>query len=187
LERWRERPQMRTIPLTKGKCAIVDDEDFEWLNKFNWSAYFDGHNWYADRYRGIKMHREIMGLKKGDSIKVDHINHDTLDNQRHNLRLCSQCQNNCNRAANKKSTSMFKGVSWKKGKLYKNRQYNGIWVAQIKVGSKSIHIGQFVNEIEAAKAYDGMAKKYHGEFAYLNFRTNAALKKQIEEMKQLTP
>jgi len=97
-----------------------------------------------------------------DGLFADHINHNTFDNRKANLRPATQTQNNRNRRKfSGQSNSKYKGVYWKK--------HIKKWVAQIGVNRKVIHLGCFKKEIDAARAYDEGAKKYHGEFASLNF------------------
>ena len=158
----------RRIPSTRGKYAIVDPEDYERLNKYKWYAISSENTFYARRsvktgkyQKVIRMHREV--LKVPDGIFVDHINHNGLDERKANLRPATRAENNYNRRRVKKpgATLRFKGVSWHK--------YTKRWVAQIGFNGKRITIGYFDNEIEAAKAYDRAAKKYHRDFAVLNF------------------
>lgn len=158
----------KEIPLTQGKVALVDEADYDQLSRFKWCASKEHGPWYAVRRiysrSGKKimqrMHRQILGLQPGDKRQCDHVNHNGLDNQRHNLRICTCSQNHQNRIS-KHGTSRFKGVSWDK-----ERQR---WSVQIKVREKSLHPGRFKSEIEAAKAYDEAAKKHFGEFARTNF------------------
>jgi len=153
---------MKQISLTQGKYALVDDKDFGYLNQWKWFASFDGCNWYACRKGGvIKMHRVILGLQKGDKQKVDHINHNGLDNCRCNLRICTQAQNCQNRKPYKNSSSKYKGVSW--------YSITKKWRARIKLKRKEIHLGYFDSETLAAKTYDEKAKILFGDFAKLNF------------------
>jgi hypothetical protein len=159
---------MKEIKLTQGKVAVVDDCDYEELSKHKWLAQKNGNTFYAERgvrvdgkKTNIKMHRQILGLTKGDGKVIDHVNHNGLDNQRHNLRVCTNTENNCNQQtrSNPKS-SKFKGVSRNKGK--------GKWRAYIKVNQKNIHLGRFTSELEAAKAYNLAAVWHFGPFAHLN-------------------
>src|SRR6187402_2249722 len=106
---------MKQIPLDKGKMAIVDDEDYEWLSSFLWRAHNPrgkvGNSFYAlTGYRGITMHRLLTLCPKG--LQVDHINGDTLDNRKSNLRICTAQENIRNRkpVITKRSKSKFLGV-----------------------------------------------------------------------------
>ena len=160
---------MKRIPLTQGKFAIVDDEDYEDLMQFKWCAFKSGNNWYAKRdirnsdgkRRQERMHRHILGLKYGDKHLTDHISHNGLDNRRAKIRICTNSQNCRNRQPHKDSASQFKGVTW-----HKDRKK---WQSRIYAIGKKISLGLFCDEIEAAKTYDIAAIKYFGDFAYLNF------------------
>ena len=165
----------RRIPLTQGKYAIVDPEDFERLNKHKWYADKRSNTFYAIRCVGprrkikyIRMHREV--IHPPDHLVVDHINHNGLDNRKANLRHATRAQNNRNRLiiVRKNSSSKYKGVNWNKSKKK--------WRARIHVDGECIFLGYFKDEIEAAKAYDKAAKKYYKEFASLNFPDNATEK-----------
>lgn len=160
---------MKEILLSKfgknrGKyVALVDDEDYEWLNQFNWHAHAMGNRVYAERQvEGEKrkvgqfMHWDIMGHKM-----IDHIFGNGLDNQRANLRPCNKSQNmmNSNKVIHK--TSKYKGVYW-------HKEHNK-WVAHISDNGKQKTLGDFMDEIEAAKAYDKKAVEMFGEFARPNF------------------
>lgn len=91
----------------------------------------------------------------------DHINHDTLDNRRDNLRICTVSQNNMNRKKSRKTqSSIYKGVCW----YARSRK----WIARIKYYETKYHLGYFDSEIEAAKAYNNKARELFGEFAKLN-------------------
>jgi len=161
---------MQKIQLTQEQVALVDDRDYGWLNQWKWCAMWDSKRsvFRAVRKRGgrlVLMSREICGLGKDDKQVGDHRNHDTLDNQRHNLRVCTQQQNTYNRKkglhCNRKCSSVFVGVYWHKN--------NKRWVSRIKHNGTDIHIGSFDSEIEAAKARDIKAKELFGDFACLNF------------------
>lgn len=86
---------MKLIPLTQGKFALVDDDDFEYLNQFKWLAHLFGKNYYADSGSKGLMHRFIMKAEKADII--DHKDRNSLNNQKTNLRKCTRSQNNANR------------------------------------------------------------------------------------------
>jgi hypothetical protein len=169
---------MKTIQLSRGKFALVDDEDFDYLNQFKWTAQKStkGDLWYATRsvrkkiiHNGeiywntkiVSMHREILGLTFNDTeIMGDHVNNDTLDNQRHNLRKATVTQNMKNRRSKGTKTSKYKGVN--------QRGVANQWRATIHNGEKIIHLGTFASETDAALAYNLAAIEFHGEFANLN-------------------
>ncbi|KKN71936.1 hypothetical protein LCGC14_0415820 [marine sediment metagenome] len=153
------------IKLTKGKYTIIDTADC-WLFKYKWNVTGVGRYLYAARgnlqdngkRRLELMHRKIMDAPKG--MVVDHINHNTLDNRRANMRVCTNSQNSCN-SLPVEGSSKYKGVHWS--------EYQERWVAQIKLDYKYHNVGVFKDEIKAAEAYDEKAIELFGEFAYLNF------------------
>lgn len=158
---------MKLIPLTKGQFAKVDDEDFHYLRKFKWQAKWHPELGYyyavrSERIEGrnktFRMSVELMKPEHG--MKVDHINHDTLDNQKRNLRICTHSQNNQNRSKGKNTTSIYKGVFFNTDKQR--------WTSKIKHNRISTHLGHFKNEKDAAIKYNEAATKLFGEFAYLN-------------------
>jgi hypothetical protein len=156
----------RRISLGEGKFTIVDPADYYRFNIFNWCPRDQGSNIYAvrpictpDRITFVSLHREIMGNPKG--LVVDHRNCVGLDNRRDNLRTATQSQNTCNCRKRANTTSRFMGVYFNKAK--------GLWASSIKSHGKRIWLGYFKSEVEAARAYDRAAIKYHGEFARLNF------------------
>jgi hypothetical protein len=156
---------MKTISLTRGQVAIVDDADYEWLNQWKWIAHLSS-NYYASRTdyssggkQTVSMHRLIMNAKVGD--QVDHIDHGTLNNQRANLRVCTKSQNHMNQRKLSNNTSGIIGVTWDKNA--------GKWKAEIMCDKKSIYLGLFNDKHEAALTRDAVARRLHGEFATLNF------------------
>lgn len=160
---------MKKILLTQGKFALVDDADYEWLNQWRWYALKDGTTLYVRRHflignkqRTVMMHRQILGLNYKDGCHTDHRDGDGLNNQRVNIRVCTNHQNRFNQKIRKNTSSRFKGVHWDKSAKS--------WRCQIQHNRKRIYLGLFANEIKAAKAYDGAALKYFGEFARLNLK-----------------
>lgn len=163
--RLRGRHGMKEISLSKGLVALVDDDDYEWLSKYKWYACRGKSGWYAvhetrqsEGGRVIRMHREIVDAQPGEL--VDHWNHDTLDNRRENLRLCSDTQNCANQKLRVDNTSGYKGVGWN-SRVRK-------WRAQLGMQGHRVHLGLFESPVDAARAYNAAAIKYFGEFAYLN-------------------
>jgi hypothetical protein len=156
----------RRIYLGEGEWTILDQQDYYRLNHFKWFLTGRLYKFYAartikvdGRTRITRMHRDIMNPP--DNLLVDHQNSDGLDNRRQNLRLATKSQNGCNSRKRKNTSSIYIGVHL--------RKKQGRWEAEITHNSKKIWLGSFDNEIDAAKAHDLAAQKYHGEFARLNF------------------
>ena len=162
---------MKTIPLTQGREAIVDDCDYEYLMQWKWRFEREAHRrtGYAVRsYRGdgqrhhLCMHR-LVADRSGlavDGKQIDHIDGDGLNNCRSNLRVSTTSQNHANRRPNRNNTSGFKGVTWK-------RRWKK-WLAQIEVAGHNHYLGGFDDPRDAARAYNEAALKHFGEFACLN-------------------
>lgn len=163
---------MREIPL-RGKyrdlVVVIDDEDYERVAQHRWlfgrvsaskDIVYARRMWREDgRWRQQYLHAFLTGWPL-----VDHINHNGLDNRRENLRAATHAENM--RHARKRRThkgvpcsSLFKGVARSKTR----------WQAQITVDKRGINLGRYVEEVDAARAYDLAALQYFGEFAVLNF------------------
>ena len=164
---------MKEILLTQGKVALVDDEDFDFLNQWKWHTRVQSTgNCYAARSIHSKntchcmfMHRLIMNTFIG--MEVDHIDHNGLNNQKYNLRNCTHAQNRSNNRKYK-NTKQYKGLNIIK---YQGKKGNKEYIqSQIKYNNKLIKLGIFKTTIDAAKAYDEAAKELFGEFASVNFK-----------------
>jgi hypothetical protein len=164
---------MMIIPLSRGLAAKVDDEDFGLLSKYNWYASRDGKvnkSYAATTIRAdgkkifTRMHRMIMGNPVG--MEVDHINKDTLDNTRVNLRLATRSQNQMNKESKKGGSSRFKGVT--------RHTQTGKYMARITLNGKTQFLGFSHDEVLLAKLYDKAAIELHGEFAVLNFNRSTS-------------
>ena len=145
------------IPLTKGKFALIDDDDFEKLIQYKWHCSSLG---YAEHripstMKMLKMHRVVNGTP--DGLMTDHINGNRLDNRKSNLRNCDRSQNLANSSRRKDNKSGYKGVLWDK----RERK----WIASIRVNGKLHFLGRYVNIKVAAQAYSEAANKHFGEFA----------------------
>lgn len=160
---------MKKIPLSQqgknaGKYfALVDDEDYERLNKNFWQVHSTGKGIYASckkRENGKQicylMHRMILNCNNGEII--DHIDGNTLNNQKNNLRVCTFTQNAQNKKKQRNNKSGYKGVD-----VHRNK-----WRATIAVKRKTINIGIYKTPVAAARAYNKKALELFGEFARLN-------------------
>ena len=156
------RQNTRLIPLTQDKIALVDPADYPALVRYKWCAARNGRVFYAItriNKQNIFMHRMI--INPPNEMVIDHIDHNGLNNRRSNLRICTKEQNTRNRKPNTSRNGKYKGVHFDKTR---NK-----FKATIKCQEKSLSIGYYKKETEAAKAYDKKAKKLFKEFAYLNF------------------
>lgn len=152
---------MRKIPLTQNKFALVDDEDVHLIEDHKWFAHKGSSTYYATTWivengtrKLLGMHSIVMGYNK-----IDHINHNGLDNRKINLRPCISSQNSANRRKHKNTICQFKGV-------YKAGNY---WRARVTKNGRAYNVGYFDSEKGAALAYDRKAEELFGEFACLNF------------------
>jgi hypothetical protein len=166
----------RKIPLTQGKFAIVDPDDYKNLARYKWRlCRTKGKNVsYAERsirlpngkYSRVLMHCEVLSMSKGQftgvpkGYVIDHKNGSGLDNRRANLRLATIAQNAWN--SNRRSSRCgYKGVCFVRDK--------GLWRAAIVCNRRRIHLGYFRDKYAAARAYDSAARTHFGEYAVLNF------------------
>ena len=152
---------MKAIQLTGGKVAIVDDEDFEELNRYKWH-YCEGYAIRADYSGGkrqvIRMHRVVTSAPP--NFLVDHINGEGIDNRRSNLRLCTHGENQMNRDRPKSSTSGYSGVNYHRA--------SGKWQCRVQSNGKRHDLGLFDNKHDAARMYNFWCVDLHGKFARPN-------------------
>lgn len=158
---------MKEIPLTGGKVAFVDDEDFPLVSKHKWYASQEGRLtqiWYAKtnivlpsgKRSIIRMHRLLLP----ESNRVDHRDRNGLNNRRSNLRAASRTQNAANSGGHADRRGKYKGVTFDR--------VNNRWRAQLMRHGKKINIGRFKTEIAAAQAYANAVARTDGEFAAIN-------------------
>lgn len=154
------------LPLSGGKTSLISPEDAVWVAEFNWKSTKEGYvvrrarSWENSPVTTILLSREILKAPKG--MTVDHINHNTLDNRRGNLRLATGSQNNGNMRVRSGSQTGYKGVH----KAKKKNRY----IAHIgRDGKRAVYLGCFTSAEDAARAYDKAAFEQWGEFAHLNF------------------
>ena len=161
---------MKTISLTQGKVALVDDENFERLNVYRWYTrklvlksrvtYYAVRNLaYAGKQRTVQMHRQILGLTDS-RIQTDHQNGDGLDNQNKNLRVATPTENQRNQRKRINCSSEFKGVCWHKAARK--------WEAYIRINGQRQHLGLLETEKAAAAVYDQAARHEFSDYALTN-------------------
>lgn len=151
---------MREIQLTQNKVTLVDNDDFEELNKYKW--YFGPNGCAARAIKGktVLMHRVIMNPPS--NLLVDHIDGNPLNNCKNNLRITNKYGNKRNCKSHINSASKYKGVT-----IFPKRKTR--FAASIRIDNKLIWLGRFKIEEEAAKSYDEKAREYFGEFGRYNF------------------
>lgn len=155
---------VKALPLTKGKVAIIDPEDYPLVSQYSWHAIYASHSWYAvrdnrdhNRTRGtsrVYLHKLLTGY-----ARTDHHNGNGLDNRRYNLRDVTHAQNIDN-SHSKPGSSRFKGVTL---------LLSGVWRARIVSGGTRHSLGCFASEDEAAEAYDEAARQAYGQYGRYNF------------------
>lgn len=165
------------IPLTRGKYAMVDGEDYARLAPYSWHAFHDKKDgrWLAARgerlrrdgrsiTRNVWMHREILHAPEG--VLVEHLNGDGLDNRKTNLQRSTRAERYAKRGKLNTNTSGYCGVTF--------YARTGRWRAQIRSEGTTVHLGYFATPEDAALAYDRRAREIFGEYAYQNFPDAAA-------------
>jgi hypothetical protein len=157
---------MKTIQLTRGQVALVDDDDFDEVAPFKWHAGKGGRTFYAVRGGAVKisMHRQLMGFP---TLDIDHVNGCGTDNRRANMRLATRSQNLANQRPQEGRSSRHKGVHWHK----EHRK----WTAAFQFQNKRIKLGYFASEVGAAAAYERAARRLSGEFARVGTATTSLL------------
>jgi HNH endonuclease len=161
----------RLICLTRGMVAKISFQDLEKISRYRWHAKYNKttDSYYAYRNESrlgknhqacISMAREICGLMDGDKRQPDHVNHDTLDNRRGNLRIATRAQNNSNRRRYSSNTSGHKGISW-------NPEIRK-WMAWFQFEGKRQYLGSFAVLSDAVERYKSAAGRLHGEFACID-------------------
>lgn len=147
--------------------CIVDDEDYDFVSQWRWflkkSAVHTIGYVTKSRFKDTSLLHRVLAERWGweiEGMDIDHVNGNSLDNRRENLRVATRSENMCNRVKTANNTSGFKGVTW-------NKQC-GKWRARVKLKGKSHHLGYFENVTEAADAYAAAARRLHGSFARLS-------------------
>ena len=136
------------MPLTQGYITVVDNEDYDYLIRFNW-CYSDGYAKRRVHGVNIGMHVFIAARMGVHGVMIDHKNQNPLDNRRENIRSANYQQNAANRKSQTNNTSGFRGVGW--------NSRHGKWKAYIRNNGTLIHLGFFDSRFEAAKAYNRAA------------------------------
>lgn len=151
---------MNKIEVRPGVHVLVDDDDFEVVSKYKWHLSFqaDGafycRRWDRSIGKNVRLHRQIIGAT-AEQI-VDHINGDTLDNRKQNLRIATPLQNARNKRIAKNNTSGYRGVEWMPARKK--------WRAVIRVEGKRRSLGCYTDILAAAAAYDSAARNIFGDF-----------------------
>lgn len=160
---------MREIKLTQNQVALVDDEDFEYLNQWKWCAhrrdkkytYYAMRTCYKNGKKTLRMHNVLALRYISDYKELDHIDRNGLNNCKNNLRICTRGENNHNTRNYGKypkgvDKTIYKYESKKNG-LVEYVKYR----SRISVNNKSIHLGYFDTIEEASKKYNEASKKYY--------------------------
>jgi hypothetical protein len=158
------------VPLSQGAFAIIDADDADYVLAYNWTLRIQKTRRYAIRAlpggrKNVFLHVDLIGPLP-DGVEVDHINGDGLDCRRENMRTATHSQNMHNAAVHRDARSGYKGVSF--------NPRNGRWVARMRIDGKHRHLGTFDSPEDAAHAYDAVARRVQGVFAWVNFPHNVS-------------
>lgn len=146
---------MKTIELTQGKVALVDNSDYKFLSKHSWTLHNQGYATGRVEGKVVLMHKLLLG--KRDGLEIDHINRNKLDNRRENLRFVTRSMNCLNVGLDKANKSGVEGVSWDKRR--------GKWRATLKLNYKQIYNKSFIRKEEAIKAREIIYNKVINNYA----------------------
>ena len=128
--------------------ALVDAADADFVNQWRWCMDKDGYairiQWDGIHSQEFRLHRELLGLTRGDGLEVDHRDRDRLNNRRQNLRVLPKGRNQQNTTSAKGTSSQYRGVHWNK-----RRQK---WRAALTTNGRYMHLGSFTSELQAAEA-----------------------------------
>lgn len=167
-----------------GYDVIIDESDYEFVMKRKWrigksEAARGEFYFYSDRkdpilkkYIRTSLHRYIMGCVYGDGNKVDHIDRNTFNNSRNNLRITDNTGNSRNKSIQRNCTTGYKGV---------HRNKCGRYYGSIRMNGAGKNIGTYNSKEECARVYDMMAIKLFGEFACTNFPIESYSLDEIEQ------
>lgn len=173
---------MKEIKLTQGQYAIVDDDDFERVSKYKWCAkrndrikrieFYATHAFIIDnRVKNVSLHQFVIG-NTPNGYCIDHINGNTLDNRKENLRFVTRQQNSLNRKSHFNSSSKYRCIS-----LFKR---TGKYEVQINIKQNNTKLGYYWSEFIAANVADVASILYHKEFGTLNFPLSNTLRDKIQ-------
>lgn len=131
--------------------TLVDAQDYEWLSRWRWNLV-QGYAARRNDKSTVYMHREILGLGRGNGLECDHINGDRLDNRRVNIRIVTHAQNQQNMRSYRTSASGIRGIYWHR----RDRK----WKAKAQLYGRVYHVGSFESKEEAAAAITAWRKEY---------------------------
>lgn len=139
----------------KNGETLIDLDDVERCKDYKWTL---NRGYVSTRVnnKNMRLQRYLMNVTDVH-VLVDHINRETLNNRKSNLRTCTNQENSWNRSKSNRTNSGTLGVCWNK--------YHKKWVSQIKINKKAVHLGYFTDKEDAIRARQEAEIKYFGEFA----------------------